>query len=158
NPAQVQFALSDVPAGEIHVWQLNRSDDGRNSELVRREVDFSYRDYLFFADNDRYLLGTRLDGLEGPFQVRLFGRGKAAIEQPRARTRIFVPNRFNSFIAVPLVFGDEWEARILLWEPAVRRLNRRAVQTVAETCNRLGPMMFAAALREHLGGRATAEE
>jgi signal transduction histidine kinase len=158
KPAHMQLALHEVSTGHIHVWQRNTSDDGRDTSLVRREINFSYRDQLFFGDNDACLLGTQVAGADRIFQVRGFKTGKTGNEQPFTFTSILFPDRFRSFICVPLVFGNEWEVRIFLWEPGVQRLNRRTVMAAAKACHRLGPAIFAAALQEYVSSRGAAEE
>ena len=132
--------------------------------VVRRrptcqELDFSYHEQLLFEENDHCLLGHRSADARGGIELKIFDRGgKTVKNKPYDFGRDWFPRQLNSFICVPLVFGDEWEVRIFLWDPPSNRLNRRTVQAATEMAERLAPMIFGAALQQHLSSRATAEE
>src|SRR5206468_2954003 len=68
------------------------------------------------------------------------------------------PERFQSFVSVPLVFGSEWETRLFLWDPLQLKISRATLVAVTDAANRLASTIFAAALQHHLRRRATAEE
>jgi signal transduction histidine kinase len=158
EPAQIQLALHEVPTGRLHVWDQRRDriDDERP---ICRELDFSYREQLLFEDNDHYLLGQRSGRSKGAVDIQVFNRlGKAIKENPYDFSDDFFPAGVNSFICVPLVFGEEWEVRLFVWDPPTNRFNRRTLTAVTDMSERLAPMIFGAALQQHLSSRATAEE
>jgi signal transduction histidine kinase len=157
EPAQVQLALHEIPTGRIHTWQMNRSGT-HPSNLIRHEFDFACRDQLFLGDSDECLLGVRSARSSHAFDVRTFRPEKFIKSQVCTLADDLFPKQFRSFICVPLMFGDEWEVRIFLWDPCMSRFSRHTVRAVAEASNRLGPIIFAAALQQYLGSRAAAEE
>lgn len=158
EPAEIQLALHEVPTGRFHVWELNRQERREARRPACKELDFSYHEQLLFEENDHCLLGHR-SADAGGIDLKIFDRaGKTVKNNPYDFGRDWFPRQLNSFICVPLVFGDEWEVRIFLWDPPSNRLNRRTVQAVMEMAERLAPMIFGAALQQHLSSRATAEE
>src|SRR5439155_26067589 len=159
EPVQIQLALHEVPTGRFHVWELNSHQRGEKRRPVCKELDFSYHEQLLFEDNDHYLLGYRSDNPDGGVELQIFNRaGKAVKGNPYDLAGGWFLPQLNSFICVPLVFGDEWEVRIFLWDPPPARLNRNTVRAAMEMAERLSPMIFGAALQQHLSSRATAEE
>jgi signal transduction histidine kinase len=159
EPAQIQLALHEVPTGRLHLWELNRDHRNEIRRPVCRELDFSYREQFLFEDNDHYLLGHRSNKPHGGAEVQIFNHlGKAIKDNPYDLGDDWFPRQMSSFICVPLVFGGEWEVRIFLWDPPLSKLNRKTVRAAAEMAERLAPMIFGAALQQHLSSRATAEE
>jgi len=159
QPAQIHLALHEVPTGRFHMWELSRQQRGERRRPLCRELDFSYHEQLLFEDNDRYLLGHRSAKSDGGIQVQVFNRvGKAVKENQYDFAAEWFPPQLKSFICVPLVFGDEWEVRLFLWDLPAGRLNRKTLLAAMEMCERLAPMIFGAALQQHLSSRATAEE
>jgi len=158
QPAQIQLALHEVPTGRFHLWELNYKKGG-DKRPVCRELDFSYHEQLLFEDNDHYLLGYRSDKAKGGVEFQIFNRaGKTVKDNPYDLRHDWFPSQLNSFVCVPLIFGDEWEVRVFLWDLPPGRLNRKTVRAVTEMAERLSPMIFGAALQQHLSSRATAEE
>jgi signal transduction histidine kinase len=159
EPAQIQLALHEVPSGRFHVWELNRRHRSESRGPVCQELDFSYHEQLLFEDNDHCLLGRRSADPQGEVELQVFTRaGNTVKNHPYNFGSDWFPPHLHSFICVPLAFGDEWEVRIFLWDPPPSRLNRRTVQAAMEMAERLAPMIFGAALQQHLSSRATAEE
>jgi signal transduction histidine kinase len=159
DPAQIQLALHEVPTGRLNVWELHREDRSDSQRVICRELDFSYREQLLFEDNTHCLLGQRSNKMNGRINIQVFNReGKPVKENPYDLGDEWFPYRLNSFICVPLVFGDEWEVRLFLWDLPAARFNRKTARAVAEMAERLAPMIFGAALQQHLSSRATAEE
>ena len=157
--AQIQLAIHEIPTGRINVWESNRSDPGRGRRLVCRELDFSHRDELLFENNNHCLLGVRSAKADDVADIRVFDpSGKTIKTNSYDLRKGWFPEGFSSFISVPLVFGSEWEVRLFLWDPPPGRANRNTVRALADVSERLGPMIFAAALQQHLSSRATADE
>jgi signal transduction histidine kinase len=157
--AQIQLAVHEIPTGRINVWESNRSDTGQIGRLVCRELDFSHRDELLFENNNYCLLGVRSAKADDVAEIRIFDTsGKTIKANPYDLRKGWFPEAFSSFVSVPLVFGSEWEVRLFLWDPPLGKVNRNTVRAVADISGRLGPMIFAAALQQHLSSRATAEE
>jgi signal transduction histidine kinase len=159
EPAQIQLALHEVPSGRLNLWEQHQKDRGESRGLAGRELDFSYREELLFEDGTHCLLGQRSNESAGHIKIAVFNReGKPLKENPYDLGDEWFPPGLNSFICVPLVFGDEWEVRIFLWDPPAGRFNRKTVRAVAEMAERLAPMILGAALQQHLSSRAIAEE
>jgi signal transduction histidine kinase len=159
EPAQIQLALHEVPTGRFHLWEANRIQHRERRRPICRELDFSYHEQLLFGDNDHCLLVQRSTRRDGPVKVQIINRaGKGVKEDPYDLTDDWFPPELNSFICIPLVFGDEWEVRLFLWDPPPGRFNRKTVRAATEIADRLAPMIFGAALQQHLSSRATAEE
>lgn len=160
-PAQVQLAVHEIPTGRIHLWESNKADmtevnGTQKRKLVCRELDFSFREDLFF-ENPGYLLFGHHVGDDGFVHVRMVDEfGKSAGDQ-RVQNTWMPPNR-RAFLSVPLVFGDEWEVRIFVWDPVKQSVNAKGVRVLADVASRLSPTIFTAALQQHLRSRAVAEE
>ncbi len=159
-PAQLQLAIHEIPTGRIHVWESSMAATGRRGKLLWRDLDFSHREDLLFQDARYHLFGIRLVGSgDGLFDIHAFDVAGAPITKPHYKLdNESFPERFRSFVSVPLVFGSEWEIRLFLWDPLQGKVNRNTLRAVTDSTNRLASTIFAAALQQHLRSRATAEE
>jgi len=159
EPVQIQLALHEVPTGRFHLWEWNSQERGEKRRPSCKELDFSYHEQLLFEENDHCLLGSRSVHHGGGADLQVFTRaGKIVKDKQYDLPNDWIPRQLNSFICVPLAFGDEWEVRIFLWDLPSGRLNPKTVRATMEMAERLAPMIFGAALQQHLSSRATAEE
>jgi len=159
-PAQVQLAIHEIPSGRFHVWESNMAGAGRRGKLLWRDLDFSHREDSLFQDAQHHLFGIRVAGSgEGSFDIHAFDAGGAPISKSHYNLdHESFPERFQSFVSVPLVFGGEWEIRLFLWDPLQGKAHQTTLSAVTDAINRLASPIFAAVLQHHLRSRATAEE
>ena len=122
---------------------------GRRGKLLWIDLDFSHREDLLFQDARYHLFGIRLVGSgDELFDIHAFDVAGAPVSKPRYKLdNESFPERFRSFVSVPLVFGSEWEIRLFLWDPLQGKVNRSTLRAVTDATNRLAPTIFASSGR-----------